>query len=279
MPPSSLNVVIFPHVMNLVLDDPKQWPPGDYWSNSRANLGRPPVSAKSIAGQLGISREQIESIIHEDLDTWKFSAKWVPKCLNAEQKRQRCQSFEQVFKFFSSRSNDFLSRLVTMDETWLYHYDPETKQQSIEWRHSGSPLPQKVPNAKIHWKISRLDFLGSRRHPLRWLSSKGPNHQRGVLIISAGAIEVHFEGNTPREVHQRGLVLAWQCPDSPGTCSPEETDLPGLPVSWSRTQLSGSGPVGIPPVPWAEWVTIFRPTWRSLLPRRPGWTYNLLNCF
>jgi len=32
--------------------------------------------------------------------------------------------------------------LVTMDETWLYHYDPETKQQSMEWRHSGSPRPK-----------------------------------------------------------------------------------------------------------------------------------------
>ena len=30
-----------------------------------------------------------------------------------------------------------------MDETWLYHYDPETKQQSMEWRHSRSPRPQK----------------------------------------------------------------------------------------------------------------------------------------
>jgi hypothetical protein len=26
-----------------------------------------------------------------------------------------------------------------MDENWLYHCDPETKQQSMEWRHSGSP--------------------------------------------------------------------------------------------------------------------------------------------
>jgi len=33
--------------------------------------------------------------------------------------------------------------LVTMDETWLCLYDPETKQQSMEWRHSGSPRPQK----------------------------------------------------------------------------------------------------------------------------------------
>jgi len=31
--------------------------------------------------------------------------------------------------------------------------------------------------------------------------------------------------------HQRGLVLARQCPGSPGTCNPEETGLPGLPVS------------------------------------------------
>ena len=25
---------------------------------------------------------------------------------------------------------------MTMDKTWLYHYDPETKQQSMEWQHS-----------------------------------------------------------------------------------------------------------------------------------------------
>jgi len=30
-----------------------------------------------------------------------------------------------------------------MDETWLFHYDLETKQQSIEREHSGSPSPKK----------------------------------------------------------------------------------------------------------------------------------------
>jgi len=34
-----------------------------------------------------------------------------------------------------------------------------------------------------------------------------------------------------REFHQVFLVLARQCPDSPDTCNPEETGLPGLPVS------------------------------------------------
>ena len=45
-------------------------------------------------------------------------------------------------EFFRRNPNDFLSRLVTMDETSLYHYDPETKQQSMEWWHSGSPRPK-----------------------------------------------------------------------------------------------------------------------------------------
>jgi len=84
------------------------------------------------------------------------------------------------------------------------------------------------------------------------LSSKGPNYQRGVLLISASEIEWDFEGKTPREGHQAGLVFARQCPGSPDTCNPEETGLPGLPVSWSPTLFSGSGPFGLPPVPWTE---------------------------
>ena len=47
------------------------------------------ISAKSIAEQLGFSRERIESIILEDLDVWRLPAKWVLKCLKADQKRQR----------------------------------------------------------------------------------------------------------------------------------------------------------------------------------------------
>jgi len=57
-----------------------------------------------------------------------------------------------------------------MDETWLYHYDPETKEQSMEWWHSSSPRPKKfrVQNsagkvlASIFWDqdgILPIDYL------------------------------------------------------------------------------------------------------------------------
>jgi len=88
------------------------------------------ISAKWLAEQLGISRERVGSIIDEDLDMRKPSVKWVPKCLNTDQKRQRCQSSEQLLEFFSLGAIQMIScrvRLDTMDETWLFHYDPETK--------------------------------------------------------------------------------------------------------------------------------------------------------
>jgi len=115
-----------------------------------------------------------------------------------------------------------------MDETWLYHYDPETKQQSMEWRHSSSPRPKKF-RVKNPLEKCSLRIFGMKTASSSFIMCKRPNYQRGVLLISAGGIEGHFEGKTPREGHQ-ALVLARQCPSLPGTCNPEETGLPGLPI-------------------------------------------------
>jgi len=59
------------------------------------------ILSKSIAEQLGISPEQFGSI-HENFDMQKLSAKWVPKCLNADQKRQQCQLSEKIWNFFGA---------------------------------------------------------------------------------------------------------------------------------------------------------------------------------
>jgi len=56
-------------------------------------------------------------------------------------------------EFFRRNPNNFLPRLVTMDETWLYHYDSETKQQSMEWRHSGVPRLKKFRVQKSAGKV------------------------------------------------------------------------------------------------------------------------------
>ena len=61
-----------------------------------------PSLAKSIAEQLSISREQAESIIYEDFDVRKLSVKWVPKCLNEDQKRQGASCLSKFWNFFGT---------------------------------------------------------------------------------------------------------------------------------------------------------------------------------
>ena len=106
------------------------------------------ISAKSIAEQLDISRERVRPIIHEDLDMRKLSVKCVPKCLNADQKRQGCQLSGQIW-IFGRDPTDFLSRLVTMDETWFITMT--RRQSNNQW--SGGieahPATKKNPIAKI----------------------------------------------------------------------------------------------------------------------------------
>jgi hypothetical protein len=82
--------------------------PGDYWSNSRTNLEDRQLYVKSIAELLGISRDQVGSIIHEDLDMRKLSILWVPKCPNVDRKREHSRSSGQILEFFRDDPNDFL---------------------------------------------------------------------------------------------------------------------------------------------------------------------------
>jgi hypothetical protein len=82
----------------------------------------------------------------------------MPECGS---KMSLCQSSEQLLKFFRCDPNNFWLLLVTMDKTWLYHYDPETKQQSMEWRLS---RPKKFQVQKSAGKVLSLIFLESRWH-------------------------------------------------------------------------------------------------------------------
>ncbi|CAF1547696.1 unnamed protein product, partial [Rotaria sordida] len=46
-------------------------------------------------------------------------------------------------KFDGGRSKR-VSDIITGDESWFYHYDPETKRQSEVWVTSNDPHPTKV---------------------------------------------------------------------------------------------------------------------------------------
>ena len=54
-----------------------------------------------------------------------------------------------------------LDALVTCDESWIYCYDPESKRQSFQWKHAGSPRPKKDRQRKSTHKLLMIPFFDS----------------------------------------------------------------------------------------------------------------------
>ncbi|KAI6661399.1 hypothetical protein LOD99_13270, partial [Oopsacas minuta] len=53
-----------------------------------------------------------------------------------------------MLKRFANGSSRAVSEILTGDETWIYHYDPETKRMSKEWVEENTPPPTKVRRAR-----------------------------------------------------------------------------------------------------------------------------------
>jgi len=88
----------------------------------------------------------------------RVAAKFVPRILTADQKQQRvyfCTELRQL----ASDDETFLSRVITGDESWLYGYDPETKQQSSQWKSPTSPRPKKTRQVKNNVKSMIITFF------------------------------------------------------------------------------------------------------------------------
>ncbi|CAL1268640.1 unnamed protein product [Larinioides sclopetarius] len=90
-----------------------------------------------------ISRSPIHEIVTEKLKFRNFCSRWVPKILTEQHKKQRMGSALQFLTRYNEDGDDFLSRIVTGDETWVSYDSPESKRQSMEWRHTSSPTKVK----------------------------------------------------------------------------------------------------------------------------------------
>jgi outer membrane lipoprotein-sorting protein len=71
--------------------------------------------------------------LSDELNVRQIAAKFVPRLLTDDQKQHRLEVSmkrkEQV-----RNDPDFLSKVVIGDESWIYVYDPKTKQQLSQWK-------------------------------------------------------------------------------------------------------------------------------------------------
>ena len=66
------------------------------------------MKVREIAETIGISKEQVGYILHEELDMKKLCAKWVPSLLTADQKRTSMKISEQCLERFNKNKIDLV---------------------------------------------------------------------------------------------------------------------------------------------------------------------------
>lgn len=105
-----------------------------------------------------VSKTTIDKILTEHLGYSKVCARWVPKMLTEDHKRQRVEAAQQFLDCHEADGDEYLDSIVTGDETWVHYTTPETKEQSKQWKHTSSPKPRKFKQTLSAGKIMASVF-------------------------------------------------------------------------------------------------------------------------
>ena len=80
-------------------------------------------------------------ISREGLGLRKICARWVPYLLTDEQKQSRVRLASQVIEKYDKCDPRRLEEIVTGDETWIYHFQPDSKAKNKVWVSSEGDRP------------------------------------------------------------------------------------------------------------------------------------------
>ena len=80
-------------------------------------------------------------ILRERLGLRKICARWVPHLLTDEQKQSRVRLASQVIEKYDKCDPCHLEKIVTGDETWIYHFQPDSKAKNKVWVLSNGNRP------------------------------------------------------------------------------------------------------------------------------------------
>ena len=99
------------------------------------------LTVQEIVAKVGISTGSVHSILTEDLNLRRVSAKFVLKLLTEQQEELQKEISEDMLNL-ANHDPEFIKTIITGDEIWVYGYDPETKFQSLQWKHPKLPRPK-----------------------------------------------------------------------------------------------------------------------------------------
>jgi hypothetical protein len=112
------------------------------------------------------------SIIHNDLRYRKVCSRWVPTQLSDDHKHAWQKVCQEHLDCHAHEGDAFLHWIVTGDESWVYHDEPERKRQSMQWKHQSSLANKKFKTGFL-WEIHADHLLGCQWPVLMHFQEKG----------------------------------------------------------------------------------------------------------
>jgi hypothetical protein len=111
------------------------------------------VTVDKITKQLNISIGSAYSVVHDNLQFHKVCVRWVPVELTGEHKHICLDICSCYLVRYREEGDNFLQQIVTGDETWVHHCQPETKRMSMQWKHPSSPAAKKFKMQPLAGKL------------------------------------------------------------------------------------------------------------------------------
>ena len=99
------------------------------------------LTVRELAEECGISVGSCHHMLTEELKMHRVAAKFVPRLMTSDQQAHRVQVCQDLLDH-SENDKEFLSKIITGDESWVYGYDVETKVQSSQWTSKTQNIPQ-----------------------------------------------------------------------------------------------------------------------------------------
>ena len=88
-----------------------------------------------------IHSSSVLKILREGLGLHKTCARWVLHLLTEEQKQSQVRLASQVIEKCNKCNPRHLEEIVTGDETWIYHFQPDSKAKNKVWVSSEGDRP------------------------------------------------------------------------------------------------------------------------------------------
>jgi len=95
----------------------------------------------------------VYSTVHDDLRCRKVCSRWVPRQLSDDYKHARQTICQEHLDPHAREGDAFLHRIVTGDESWVYHFELESKRQSMQWKHLLSLANKKFKTQTFTGKV------------------------------------------------------------------------------------------------------------------------------